>query len=83
MPCNQSGSEVEGSTPKGAGPLFCLDHAEAHAARTHDPAAATDDGAGALTRGGTGGVAGMSEGRKVLWADPQPVPPWEWAKQRK
>jgi hypothetical protein len=39
MPCNQDGSEVEGSTPKGAGPLFCLDHAQAHAARTDDPAA--------------------------------------------
>src|SRR4029077_1598788 len=25
MPCYQGGSEVEGSTPKGAGPLFCLD----------------------------------------------------------
>jgi endonuclease YncB( thermonuclease family) len=23
------------------------------------------------------------EGRKGLWADPQPVPPWEWRKQRK
>jgi endonuclease YncB( thermonuclease family) len=21
------------------------------------------------------------EGRKVLWADPQPVPPWEWRKK--
>ena len=20
------------------------------------------------------------EGKKVLWADPQPVPPWEWRK---
>ena len=23
------------------------------------------------------------EGRIGLWADPQPVPPWEWRKQRK
>jgi micrococcal nuclease len=23
------------------------------------------------------------EGKKGLWADPQPVPPWEWRKQRK
>ena len=23
------------------------------------------------------------EGRKGLWADPQPGPPWEWRKQRK
>jgi endonuclease YncB( thermonuclease family) len=22
------------------------------------------------------------EGRKGLWADPQPVPLWEWRKQR-
>ena len=21
--------------------------------------------------------------KKGLWADPQPVPPWEWRKQRK
>jgi len=25
MPGNQGGSEVEGSTPKGAGPLLCLE----------------------------------------------------------
>jgi len=50
MPCNQGGSEVEGSTPKGAGPLFCLDHAQAHAARTDDPAAAPATGDGGLTR---------------------------------
>ena len=23
------------------------------------------------------------EGRKGLWADPQPVPPWEWRKGSK
>jgi len=23
------------------------------------------------------------EGRKGLWADPQPVPPWEWRKKRR
>ena len=23
------------------------------------------------------------EERKGLWADPQPVPPWEWRKQRR
>jgi micrococcal nuclease len=22
------------------------------------------------------------EGRKGLWADPQPVPPWEWRRRR-
>ncbi|MEK7785083.1 MAG: thermonuclease family protein [Chloroflexota bacterium] len=22
------------------------------------------------------------EGRKGLWADPQPVPPWEWRKKK-
>ena len=62
MPCNQGGSEVEGSTPKGAGPVFCLDHAQAHAARTDDPAAAPDIGVVALTRG-AGRVAGI-EGLK-------------------
>jgi hypothetical protein len=24
---------------------------------------------------------GAREGRKRLWADPQPVPPWEWRKR--
>ncbi len=24
--------------------------------------------------------AGAREGRKGLWADPQPMPPWEWRK---
>jgi hypothetical protein len=59
MPCNQGGSEVEGSTPKGAGPLFCLDHAQAYAARTNDPAAAPDYVEGALACGGAGRMAGM------------------------
>jgi hypothetical protein len=26
------------------------------------------------------GRKGIREGRKGLWADPQPVPPWEWRK---
>jgi len=35
-----------------------------------------------FTNGGEGLENEGREGRKGLWADPQPVPPWEWRRCR-
>jgi endonuclease YncB( thermonuclease family) len=32
---------------------------------------------------GRSGEANTREGKKGLWVDPQPVPPWEWRKLKR